>query len=284
MYKKGYNTCFTGKRILLIFIPVFIFLFYSSLSANENYPLGSRAAAMGNAAVAFSDIWAVHHNQAGLAGLSSLQAGFHHENRFLEKEFGLQALAVALPARPGTIALNYTYFGFSHYNESKLGLAFGRMFGERIAAGIQINYLHTYIAGIYGETGNLTAEGGFIAQPVRGLFIAAHVYNPTGTKIKTYYDEPVPTVLKLGLAGYLGQRVLVSVETEKDLNHKAVFKAGAEMGVLGSLFLRMGIKSDPVQSSFGIGYIFGRLAADLAFTNHQRLGLTPHFTACYAFR
>lgn len=272
------------RRVILIFLKIFIFAFPVPSAANNNYPLGSRAASMGNAAVALTDLWAVHHNQAGLASITSFQVGFHHENRFLVPEFGLQALALAMPARPGTIALSYTYFGFNNYNESKLGLAFGRMFGERISAGVQVNYLYTYIADDYGETGNLTVEGGFIAEPVDGLFIGAHIYNPTGTKIKTYYDEPVPLIVRLGIAGYLGERILASVEAVKETDHDAVYRAGVEMGVLGSLFLRTGITSDPVQSSFGIGYVYGGLAADLAFTNHQALGLTPHFSLSYTFR
>lgn len=283
MQKKGYTICFTGKRVTLIFLPVFILLLNRPLSANENYPLGSRAAAMGNAAVALSDIWSVHHNQAGLASIFAIRAGFHSENKFMVPEFGLQAFALAIPTKPGTLGVSYTYFGFSKYNESKLGLAFGRMFGERISAGIQINYIYTYIAEDYGDTGSLTVEGGFIAQPADGLFIAAHVYNPIGTEIKTYYDEPVPTILSFGLAGYLSERLLIAAEAEKELDHRVVFKAGLEMSFLGSLYLRTGLSSRPVQSSFGIGYVFGKLAADLAFTNHQVLGFTPHLSVSYTF-
>ena len=283
MYKKGQIIRIAGKRILLIFLPVFHFFGSFHISANENYPLGSRAAAMGNASVAVSDIWSVHHNQAGLASLFAVQAGFHHENKFMVPEFGLQALAVAVPARPGTIGLSYTYFGFSKYNESKVGLAFGRKFSERISAGLQVNYLYTYIADDYGDTGNITVEGGFIIQPVDGLFVAAHVYNPTGTTIRTYYDEPVPTILRFGIAGYLGDRILAAVETEKEIDHEPVFKAGLEAGVVGSLYLRTGIISRPVQGSFGLGYKFGGLNADIAFTNHRLLGFTPHFSISYVF-
>ncbi len=283
MHKKRPALFVIIKGIIFILIPGFLFLYTDSLSANNNYPLGSRAAAMGNAAVAISDLWAVHHNQAGLAALSSFQAGFHHENKFMVPEFGLQALALALPVKPGTIALSYTYFGFSKYNESKLGLAFGRRFGESFSAGIQVNYLHTYIADDFGDNSSLTVEGGFIAQPVTGLFIAAHIYNPNRTKIQTYYNEPVPTILRFGLAGLLGDRILAVFEAEMETAQKAVYKAGVEMGVLGSLYLRTGISSSPVQSSFGIGYILNRLVADLAFTNHQILGFTPHFTISYIF-
>ena len=283
MHKNRQILRIAGINIILILFPVFYFFPASELSANENFPLGSRAAAMGNAAVAVSDIWSVHHNQAGLASLFALQAGFHHENKFMVPEFGLQALALAIPARPGTIGLSYTYFGFSKYNESKIGLAFGRKFSERISAGVQVNYLYTYIADDFGDTGNITVEGGFIVQPVEGLFVAVHVYNPTRTMIRTYYDEPVPTILRFGLAGYLGDRILAAVETEKEIDHEPVFKAGLEVGVVGSLYLRTGIISSPVQGSFGLGYIFGGLSADIAFTNHRLLGFTPHFSISYMF-
>jgi hypothetical protein len=275
---------FTGKISIMVFFPVFLFNVCGGVIANENHPLGSRAAAMGNSATAVSDLWSVHHNQAGLASLKNFQAGVHHENRFMVPEFAVQAIALALPARPGTIGVSYTYFGFSKYNESKLGLAFGKNFGERFAAGVQFNYLHTFIASDYGSSGNITAEGGFIARPVDGLFIAAHIYNPARTGMKTFYEQKVPVVMKFALAGFLGEKIFAAAETEKAHDRKAVFKAGLEMGFSEPLFLRAGISTGPVQGSFGIGYVFGRVVADIAFTDHQVLGFTPHFTLSYRSR
>jgi hypothetical protein len=274
----------TGKISIMVFFPVFLFYVNNDVFSNENYPTGSRAAAMGNAASAVSDLWSVYHNQAGLASLKNFQVGVHHENRFMVPEFALQAMAMAVPVRPGTIGVSYTYFGFSSYNESKLGLAFGRNFGERFSAGVQFSYLHTFIAGDYGNSGNITAEGGFIARPADGLFIAAHIYNPSRTRMKTYYEQTIPVVLKFGLAVFLGEKIIAAVETEKVHDRRAVFKAGLEMGFSEPLFLRAGISSGPVQGSFGIGYVFGRVAADIAFTDHQVLGFTPHFTLSYRGR
>lgn len=277
--------CNTGRTAIRFLLPVlFLYINVFQIAANENYPLGSRPAAMGNAFVGISDIWSVHHNQAGLGRLRSFSAGFHHENRFMVPEFGLQAVAGVMPVRPGTIGLSYTYFGYSRYNESKLGLAFGREFGERFSAGLQVNYLYTYIAEDYGDTGSITVEGGFMVEPVDGLFVAAHLYNPTRTKRYTYYGEPVPTVLRFGISGYLSERFLAAAEAEKDFDNRTVFKGGLEMSFMDSLWLRTGISTDPVQASFGIGYAIGGLTADIAFTNHQVLGLTPHFSISYTFR
>jgi hypothetical protein len=283
MHNKGYLTFLTGKRIILIFFPV-LFISPQYSYPSENYPLGSRAAAMGNATVMISDLWSVHHNQAGLASLTAIQAGFHYENRYFLPELGLHALAIAVPASPGTLALSYTYFGFTQYNESKLGLAFGRMFGERISAGIQLNYLHTFISGDYGSGGNLTVEGGIIIRALEGLLVAAHLYNPARTKNIVSYGEPLPVILRVGMAGLFGENILTSVEAQKETGRRTVFKAGLETVFHGPFFLRAGITTVPVQGSFGLGYIHGKLTADLAFTNHQQLGYSPHITINYIIR
>lgn len=269
-----------GYTLILIFCTIHI----SRLHGNENYPAGSSAAAMGNAAIVSKGFWSSFHNQAGLASLESLTFGIHHENRFGVPEFGLQAFGVALPTKPGTLSFNIYYFGFSKYNEIKAGLSFGRYLSEILAVGIQLNYLHTHISNLYGNTSTLTVEGGFIAEPLPGLFIGAHIYNPTRAKIKTFYDQPVPTILRFGLGYNYGDRAVINIETEKDLDRKVILKAGTQITVIDNFVIRAGIAGSPVQSSFGLGYAFKNLKADLAFSNHQILGLTPHFSLTYSLK
>lgn len=271
----------SGKGIGLIFFPV-LFLFPASAGGSgHNFPLGSRAAAMGNSSVTMSDLWSVHHNQAGLAGLRELQAGFHYENKYFVPELGLQALALAMPASPGTFGLSYTYFGFSRYNESKLGLAFGRSLGESISAGVRINYLHTFLAGYGRVPGNVTAEGGIIVRPGGGVLIAAHIYNPARIGKAVRYQDPLPVIMRLGASVTAGENMLVAVEAEREAGYKTLVRAGMEMGFAGPYYLRAGFAAKPVQSSFGLGYAWGSLVADMAFTNHQVLGFSPHITISY---
>lgn len=269
-----------GYALIFIFCTIPI----NWLHGNENYPAGSSAAAMGNAAIVSKGFWSSFHNQAGLASLESLTFGIHHENRFGVPEFGLQAFGLAVPTKPGTLGFNVTYFGFSKYNEVKAGLSFGRHLSEIFAVGIQLNYLHTYISNLYGNTSTLSVEAGFIAEPLPGLVVGAHIYNPTRATIKTFFDQPVPTILRFGLGYHFGDRAVLNIETEKDLDRKVVLKGGTEVKVLDNFVIRAGISGNPVQSSFGLGYVFKNLSADLAFSNHQILGLTPHFSLTYSFR
>ena len=116
------------KKAILIFIS--FLLFQVSFAGNENYPVGARQAGMAGIGVCLSDIWAVYHNQAALADLEHFTASAYYENKFLVSEMGLQGAAIAIPTKTGVFGVNFTRFGYSQYNESKYGLAFGKAFGD----------------------------------------------------------------------------------------------------------------------------------------------------------
>lgn len=256
----------------------------SSFAQNDNYPVGSRSAGMGNASATFSDVWAVSHNQAGLAKIEKPTVGLHYENKFIVKEYGLQSLAFVMPTKSGNFGLSLSYFGYSKYNESKIGLGYGRTLGDKISIGAQIDYLNTYIANEYGSKGTFVGEIGVIAQPMEKLFVGIHVYNPTMSEIATYDNERIPTIFKLGLGYKFSEKLYFAAETEKDVDFDPVFKTGIEYMVLEDFYLRAGLSTNPVQNSFGIGYVLNRLKIDFAFSTHQLLGITPHFTVIYEFK
>jgi len=271
-------------KFIIFFILLINLFFQKSLAANDNHPIGTRSAGMANAYVMIWDIWSVYHNQAGLAAIENLTIGFHHENKFIVPQYGLQALALVVPTKSGTFGLTYSYFGFSKYNESKFGLAFGRSFGKAFSVGIQLDYLNTYIAEEYGNQGALTVEGGILAEPIENFFIGAHIYNPIKAKISTYDIEKIPTIFRVGLGYNFADKLFFGIETEKDLDTKSVFKAGIEYRIPENLFLRTGILTNPTQFTFGLGYEIKGLKADIAFTKHQILGFTPHFSIIYEFK
>nr|MDQ3049071.1 hypothetical protein [Bacteroidota bacterium] len=155
----------------------------SAKAGNENFPIGSRSASMGNASVSLSDVWSSHHNQAGLGFMRDASAGVYYENRFLLKELGVKGLAIAVPVKVGTFGLAVSNFGYSAYSENKYSLSFAKAFGEKFSAGIALNYHTVKIAEGYGSNGTFAAEVGLQSKPLKGLTIGAHVFNPTRAKI-----------------------------------------------------------------------------------------------------
>ncbi|MGC9342709.1 MAG: hypothetical protein ACP5E3_08420 [Bacteroidales bacterium] len=263
------------KLILPFFL---IFLFTTPLHAqSDNFTLGSRAAALGNAYAMESGLWSVHHNQAGLGFYPHLAIGFHHENKFVVPENNLHALGFTIPVNAGTFGLSYSYFGYSLYNESKVGLGFGKQFGNGFAAGVQINYHHNYLEGEFGNRNALTVEGGVQYKAGEKVILGAHLFNPTRSRI-SYRQDTIPTVFRTGASIRPIDDLVVLFQLEKRLDRKMRVQSGIEYQILSSLYLRGGVMTQPLISTFGVGYEIGKISADITFSRHPVLGFTPHFS------
>ncbi len=266
------------KKINIFFLICLCLWHSDSFTQNLKIEAG-KSAAMSNTSVTMTDIWSVYNNQAGLGYLTNISAGIFHQSGFVKQQ-NLQGIGFAFPTKTGTIAASYSYFGFSQYNEMQAGLAFGRSFTRYFAAGLQLNYLSTRIADNYGSSNTVHFEVGVLSQPIENLFIGAHVYNPSRSKIG---DEVIPTIFKLG-AGYLfSDKVYFGIETEKDLKHDAVFKSGLHYQLIEYVSLQTGISTNPTRYSFGVGFHFTNIHAHVGFLRHQTLGFTPSFTLGYGF-
>lgn len=274
---------FLSKLSLWAGISVLCAWLFPVRADNINYPAGARSSGVANASVTFTDGWGAFNNQGGLAFLTSPVAGFHFENRFLLKEMSMKAGMFALPLKTGTLAVSARYFGYSKYYESKFGLAYGLKFTDRFAAGVQINYLQTHIADGYGNYNAVAAEIGLLAEPADNFFVGAHVFNPTMTRHNAYPEERIPTVFRLGARYSFEERASVLFETEKEVDYKPFYKLGIEVQAINNFFLRCGYSTDIRQYSFGLGYKYRRISADLAFSRHYLLGFTPHASLSYEF-
>ncbi|MBE9469042.1 MAG: hypothetical protein IMY72_12085 [Bacteroidetes bacterium] len=265
---------------LIIF---FVIIQNKSFAGSENYPVGARSAGMANSTVMTYDVWSVFHNQAGLAFIKNIYAGSYFENRFNISELGVKSFAFVLPTKTGNFGASVTHFGYSKYNESKFGLAYARMLGEKFSVGLQFDYLNTFVGEEYGNKGTVVFELGLMAEPIKNLIIGAHVYNPTRSKFAAYQDERIPTIFRLGLGYKFSDKVLLTIETDKELDYKPTYKTGVEYHFLKNFYLRTGISANPNQNFFGMGYVFKRFSFDIAFSTHEVLPMTSHFSINYKF-
>lgn len=263
-----------------------LFLFAITISAtasanSDNFPVGARSAGLAHASVTMIDVWSAHHNQAGLAFLKFPSAGAYYESRFMMKELSLKSFAAAYPIKSGTFGLNISSFGYTQYNESKFGVSYGKAFGDKFAAGITMNYLNTHIGDNYGKRGSFAGELALMAKPFKNFTVGAHLFNPTRAKLADYNNERTPTIIRLGIDYKFSNKVFVAIETEKDVDHKPVFKAGFEYKPADVLYLRAGISTNPSLSSFGIGLHIKQFKLDFASSFHSVLGYTPQVGFVY---
>ena len=269
------------KKVYLSFIFLYLLSPLSSTAGNEYSAAGARSAGLANASVSLSDLWSINNNQAGLAFLKSPTAGVCYENRFLVKELSLKSGAAAIPVKGGTVGIIVSSFGYTAYSENKYGLAFAKSFGENLSAGIQLDYLSTKIGDVYGSTGVPAAELGVQAKPMENLTIGAHVFNINRAKLADQENEHIPSFFRMGIDYRFSEKVFVAVEVEKNIDHKAELKTGIEYRPLKEFFLRTGISSNPVETSFGFGLYLKGFRIDFASSLHPSLGFTPNLGLAY---
>ncbi len=272
-------------RKLLLFSFLLSF-FQPAFSGNENLPVGARSAAIGNASVCLVDVWATYHNQANLAYFKNITAGVYYENKFLVKEMSLQAATFVLPTKKaGVFGVSYSGFGYSLYRESKYNLSYAMNFGPNFSAGVGMNYLSARLGENYGTKGSFTVELGVRATLLKKLVVGFHAYNLTRAKMANYSNERIPTILRLGLQYNFSEKVFLSGEVEKDIDHKPMFKAGMEYRPAKLFYLRAGISTNPFISCFGVGFsISEKVNIDFASTVHPVLGLSPMASLSYNFK
>ena len=254
------------------------------ISGNENFPIGSRSAAMGNASVSLSEAWSAQHNQAGLGFVRDISTGVYYENRFLLKELSIKGAVLAVPVKGGTFGLCITNFGYSLYSENKYSLSFAKAFGDKLSAGIAMSCLTTKIAEGYGSKNVFAAELGLQTKPLKDLTIGVHIFNPTRSKLAEYNNERIPTIIRLGVNYNFSDKVLLAVETEKDIAQRSIFRAGIEYKAVKQLYLRSGISTGPTLSSFGFGLNLNNFKIDISANYHQTLGISPQLSLTYTFK
>lgn len=250
-------------------------------AGGDNNPIGARSAGMANASVTLFDLWSIHHNQAGLAALDSFSVGIYYKNQFLINELSLKGVALAIPVGPGTFGIAVNNFGYDLYSESKFALAYAMKFGPALRAAVQLDYLHTQIGEGYGSQGAVAAEVGVQARLIEGLWLGAHIYNVNRAKMGDFNNERIPTIFRLGLSYTFSEKLLMAIETEKDIEMRAAYKVGIEYVIIPELSLRGGVSTKPTTVYAGIGINLRRFKIDIASAFHQTLGASPEISITY---
>ena len=195
---------------------------------------------------------------------------------------GAAPLAVRTWARHGVVAVEVQRFGGTLYNETRLGAGYGYRFGQ-ISLGGRVDVLQVSIEGLGSRRVLLGTLGGQIEVVPQRLSFGASLYNLGQARLARYQDERVPTVLKAGLAYRPSTQVLLLVETEKDVERAANFKAGLEYRPVPVLAARLGLASLTEQASAGIGLLAGPFQIDYAVAFQQVLGFSQHLSVSRAW-
>lgn len=259
----------------VFFLSYILLLVLSSANAQPVYQLtGARAAAMGGAAVAATDIWAVQYNIGALAALTQAQVAVGYQTRFNLPELSTAALALGMPLPTGTAGLSVSRYGFGAHSLQEASLGFAHQLGF-VSLGLQAGIMQVATKGFGSRFTPVISMGGTAAL-LPGLQFGGSVYNITQSRLQPEMDEYLPTILRAGLQWQPGEIFLLLIETEKDVDYPARFKAGFEYRLRPMLTLRSGFSTNPLNLHGGLGFRPGRYSINYALEHHRFIGLLHH--------
>jgi len=257
-----------------VFLVSFLYLPFAATSQTVRSLVASPYIGFGAYSSNNVDVFSSQSNQASLAQLKQASAGVYGEKRFLLNELGLYDAALAIPTRSGTFGLNANYYGFSDYNESQLGLAYGRSLGSKVELGIQFNYYAVRIAG-YGSASAINFELGTILHLTDHLNVGLHVYNPLSGKLGKDEEERLASVYSAGFGYEPSDKFFVGLEIKKEENKPVDVNAGFQYQFLAQLLVRLGISAGTSTMFLGFGFKWRSMRLDATASFQPQLGITP---------
>ena len=271
--------CLSGIFVL------FCFFAPSCLHADGGlylFPKGAKAEGLGRNGLLNVDVWAVYNNQAALAFIEEMAVGVNYENRFQINQIGVSSGAFAMPALTGTFGFDIAHTGIDSYGETRIGAGYGKKLAEKLSLGVHFNYHLLSFGSGYPDMHTFTGEIGFIAEPFSNMFIGAHIFNPTFSKLDSRSEISVPLIFTIG-AGYKTERLFLVSEFEKQQAGELVPRIGGEYKMFKNMCFRTGVAFNPIEMCFGVGWIMENLQLDVAFSWHETLGYSPQAALSYKF-
>lgn len=255
------------------------------IHAQTGYPdAGARANGMGNTGIAATDVFSAQNNQAAMAFVEQATVGVSTQNYFLMEE-GLNAFhaAAILPFKnAGNFGLTAHYTGDATFNQTKIGIGYGRKLADVLSIGMQLDYVGTSTSEV-GSGSAFTFDIGVLYKPTKSLSIGAKAFNPLRVKNGLDYAEELPAIISAGIEWQPSEQVKVCVEGEQNIAQDLRLKTGIEYHITEVLFLRGGYLSNPSMFTSGIGIKLSSFMLDASAQFHQQLGVTPGVGLQYAF-
>jgi hypothetical protein len=228
------------------------------------------------------DAFSWQSNQASLAKITSASAGIYGEKRFLLNELSLYQASIVISVPPGNFGLDTRYYGFSDYNETQLGLAYGKSLGDKVDIGVQFNYSAIRVTG-YGSVSAVNFELGTILHLTDKLNAGLHIYNPVGGKLRNEQSEKLASIYSAAIGYEPSQKFFINMEIEKVETEPVNIKAGLQYEFLPQVLTRIGVSTEMSIIYFGVGFRWNSFRLDTIASYHPQLGITPGLLLLYAF-
>jgi hypothetical protein len=238
-------------------------------------PVGAESWITGGTSVSQINAWSGMNNPATLAFQKTHNLGLYAEQRFMRSEQRVANVSGHYKSRWITAGAHIHQYGYTLFNQQRLGVTFGRLLTEDFSLGAGVEYVVTNISE-YGNEGAAVATLGAYYKATEHLSLGIYVFNPTRSRYALALSDPIPTFARAGVTYQLAVRVKLCVEAEQQLNQSPVWRGGIRYQLNEVIELGIGGASNPTYFTAGCRMQLRKLKFDLATSFHSILGLTPH--------
>jgi hypothetical protein len=250
----------------------------------QDFMPGAESAGLAGMAVVLENPWSAAGNPAGLTGVNKMSAGTSLEQRYLLKELGNYAVALAVPAWRGTIGIVTAYEGCERWTRQTSNLSGAIAIGPALSTGASICYIYQKA----GNAGRAVHQASFsLGASVRvsgTVTVAFSAFNPFNLYYSSAAYSSLTSCYRLGLAYRPHTSFVLLSELAKDINYPVSFAIACEYGAAEKIIIRGGIRLFPASYAFGATYRVNKLLIGLSAKYHQYLGFTPCTSIQYSFR
>ncbi len=261
---------------------LFLFLGISTAVYSQN-SMGARALSLGQATSALdSDEWSLFSNPA-LLNTESVSVGFYGLRNYGFAEITDMAAFGSALTSFGVGAVGFHRYGDNLFSETRVRLGYKNEW-EQLHFGFALNYNHISFGGPYGSGGAFGLDVGIAAQVLDQLWLGAKATNLNHPSYKfSGTEEDLQRELSIGFSYSLEETALFLMDVVKDVRFPVSYRGGLEVNIVDDLKGRIGITTEPLTYSFGLGYGREFWGINLAVQQHHLLGLSPGFDLLFKF-
>lgn len=173
----------------------------------------------GSAQVALQDILYTNAMQGFPAARCMLSASYAHagfRNDYGLKEMMFGNVEYDFIHQQDALLASASHYGYSSFGELKVGIGYGRRFGNKIAVALQAVYLLNH-AEHYHTRHSFTVDFSAFCQISRSISLAVSLYNPIRMKYGVTGNEVIPMIFALQADYQPNEKLLFALYGEKTL-------------------------------------------------------------------
>lgn len=238
---------------------------FESLYDARSEALGRTVSVLKKEAVLFG-------NPANQVGATNKLITLGAQTRFLLTDAQLLHIGSAWSNEKQGFGVTAQYLGNQYIKTYNIQTQYSRKLLEKLNAGIRLKGSQLN-ADTYGNRFKFDADLGLSTQFDSKLSFGALIQNLMS--FKAAEQEQNNTSIRLGVSYAPSKKVAMNLEVQQDLNHSLGVNASVEYLPSANLQFQIGVRSNTLSPSFGVGYIANQRFFLQSFAAyHPQLGLS----------